>query len=231
LTSSDAELKKLSSVFVVATNLCKTLCRIVIALTPPNRLIASLTSFAVLDALRKQPQQHGLHFSCMLASDLLIACCRRDANTQLCAVEHWAPRVCDLPSSQDGLVLKLTLAMNVPISLAWVHEFLQFLIVMYDCPGLRSTIVPPITSKIKPTESVEAALHGLSKTSPDSPNLFTAGLQVASDIENFGMKAWGLSEAVFSLCVSVLCCDLTSCEGAKVFFLFAVHPQSSFLFR
>jgi hypothetical protein len=216
LTSSNTELKKLSSVFVVSMNLCKTLCRVVTALTPPTQLIDSLTSSAILDALRKQPQQQVLHFSCMLASDILIACCRRDANTPLGPVEHWAPRICDLPSSQDSLVLKLTLAMNVPISLAWVHEFLQFLIIMYNCPGLRTTVVPPVALTTKPYESIEAALHGLSTTFPDSPNLFNSGLRAASEIENFGMKAWGLSEAVFSLCVSVICCDLTSCEGAKV---------------
>jgi hypothetical protein len=216
LTSSDAELKKLSSVFVVSMDLCKTFSRIVTGLTlstPPNSLPRSSS---ILDSWCKQPQQDCLRFACHLVSDVLIACCRRDANTQLCPVEHWAPKASDLPSSQDSLVLKLTLAMNVPISLAWVHEFLQFLTVMYDCPGLRTSIVPPIALSLKPAESVEAALHSLSKASSNSVNHLRGDSRAEADVEVIGMKPCSLSEAVFSLCVSVLCCDLTSCEGAKV---------------
>ncbi len=210
LTSSDAQLNKLSSVFVVAIDICRTFCRVVAALSTSSTVNSTIT-----DALRQQPQQSCLRFSCFFASDVLVACCRRDANTQICALERWAPSSDDLPSSQDALVLKLTLAMNVPISLAWVHEFLQLVIVMYDCSGLRTTIVPPIALSINPAESVEAALHVLSKTC-DAPMQPNGGAHEASDKERFSMASWGLGEAVFSMCASILCCDLTSCEGVKV---------------
>jgi hypothetical protein len=215
LTSADAQLSKLSSVFVVAIDLCKTFCRVVESLASATRSTAPLISSTVTNALLQQPQQSCLHFSCLLASDVLVACCRRDASTQICALEHWAPCSHDLPSSHDALVLKLTLAMNVPISLAWVHELLQLVIVMYDCSALQMTIVPPIALSIKSADSVEAALHALSETSNPSIQPHT-GAHDASDDEKCSMSAWGLSKAVFSMCVSVICCDLTSCEGAKV---------------
>ena len=215
LTSPDAQLNKLSSVFVVAIDLCKTFCRVVAALTHASQSNSSLIASTIIETLRKLPQQSCLRFACLLASDILIACCRRDGNTQICPLEHWAPQSSDLPSSQDDLVLKLTLAMNVPISLAWVHSFLQLVIVMFDCAALRTTIVPPIPLSINPADSIESALHTLSKKSNSSTG-HHSGTHSRSDQEGFGMAAWGLSEAVFSMCVSLICSDLTSCEGAKV---------------
>ena len=216
LTSPDAQLNKLSSVFVVAIDVCKTFCRVVAALTPSTRSISPLLTSAIADTLRQLPQQSCLRFSCLLASDILVACCRRDGSTQISPFEHWAPDLGELPSSQDDMVLKLTLAMNVPISLAWVHQLLQLVIVIYDCYNLRTTIVPPIALSINPAESVEAALHVLSKTLSNPSSQPSGGSHQASGDKSFGMAAWGLSEAVFSMCVSILCCDLTSCEGAKV---------------
>jgi hypothetical protein len=216
LASPDAQLNKLSSVFVVAMDMCKIFSRVIAALSSSTQPVSPLIITTITDALRQQPQQSCLRFLCYLASDILIACCRRDANTQICPLELWAPSSGDLPSSQDALVLKLTLAMNIPISLAWVHEFLQLVIVMYDCSGLRTTIVPTIALSVCPAESVEAALRDLSKTMSDSLIQPHGSALEASDDKRFSMAAWGLSEAIFSLCVSVLCCDLTSCEGAKV---------------
>jgi hypothetical protein len=137
----------------------------------------------------------------------------------------------DLPSSQDDLVFKLTSAMNVHISLAWVHEFVQFVIVLYDCSELQSIIVPPMSLTHNLAKSAEDALHILSQTLSDSTNQprEREDSHVAkSNTLKFGTSAFGLSEAVFSLCVSILCCDLTSCEGAKasVFFISFDHNRA-----
>jgi len=225
LTSPDAQLNKLSSVFVVAIDLCKTFCRAVAALTASSPSNSSFITSTVLESLRKPLQQSCLRFSCLFASDVLIACCRRDGNTQICPLEHWAPKSSDLPSAQDDMVLKLTLAMNVPISLAWVHSFLQLVIDMHDCAALRTTIVPPIASSINAADSVESALLVLSNTSHSSMKQ-RGGMNPGGVDESFGMAAWGLSEAVFSMCVSLLCSDLTSCESAKV-----VHIMCEFLYH
>jgi hypothetical protein len=230
LISPDAQLSKLSSVFVVAIDMCKTFCRVVASLTVlslPNHLQMSA---AITDAMRLESQQSCLRFACFLVSDILVACCRRNGSVQVCPLEHWAPIMSDLPSSQDDLVFKLTSAMNVPISLAWVHEFVQFVIVLYDCSELQSIIVPPMSLTHNLAKSAEDALHILSQTLSDSTNQprEREGSHVASNTLKFGTSAFGLSEAVFSLCVSILCCDLTSCEGAKasVFFISFDHNRA-----
>jgi hypothetical protein len=206
LNSPDAQLSKLSSVFLVAIDVCKSFSRLISS-------VSSMPSF--ISALREQQQQSLLSFTCLFASDVLIACSRREPNLPTCPLVHWSPPAAVLPSSQDDLVLKLTLAMNTPVSLSWVHAFVQLVIVMYDCSELSTTIVPPISCSIKPEESVEAALHALSKSSNLSIQT-RKGLHDGSDHLDVGISEWGFSKAVFSMCISILCCDLTSCEGAKV---------------